>query len=135
VRRLEKINTHGLVNLATSFLDVTPMTNDKMFGDFLDALLADPGVDCAFVAVVPHVENLKTTDAECRDEDAVASRLIAASRRHGKPVVVSVNAGIHYQGMVKHFEEGGLPVFSDIRSAITALDSFVGYHVRKGTEG
>jgi 3-hydroxypropionyl-CoA synthetase (ADP-forming) len=130
VRRLEKINTHGLVNLATSFLDVTPMTNDIMFGDFLDALLSDPDVDCAFAAVVPHVENLKTTDDECRDPDAVATRLIAATKRHSKPVVVSVNAGNHYLGFVKYLEEGGLPVFTDIRSAITALDSFVSYHVK-----
>jgi acyl-CoA synthetase (NDP forming) len=64
--RLKAINTHGLVDIEASFLDVTPMTDDAMFADFLDAVLSDSGVDCAFVAMVPHVENLITTDGDCR---------------------------------------------------------------------
>lgn len=129
--RLTEINTHGLVDVGTSFLDVTPMTNDRMFADFLDAVLADPGVDCAFVALVPHIENLKTTDDCCREPDAVATLLIEKVRRHGKPVVVSINSGNHYQEMVRYLEENGLPVYSDIRSAIKALDVFVSWHVSK----
>jgi acyl-CoA synthetase (NDP forming) len=129
--RLTEINTHGLVDVGTSFLDVTPMTNDRMFADFLDAVLSDPGVDCAFVALVPHIENLKTTDDCCREPDAVATLLIEKVRRHGKPVVVSINSGNHYQEMVRYLEENGLPVYSDIRSAIKALDVFVSWHVSK----
>jgi acyl-CoA synthetase (NDP forming) len=120
-----------LVDVGTSFLDVTPMTNDRMFADFLDAVLSDPGVDCAFVALVPHIENLKTTDDCCREPDAVATLLIEKVRRHGKPVVVSINSGNHYQEMVRYLEENGLPVYSDIRSAIKALDVFVSWHVSK----
>lgn len=127
--RLKAINTHGLVDIEMSFLDVTPMTDDAMFADFVDAVLSDEGVDCAFVAVVPHVENLLTTDAICRKPEAVASRLIEVSKKHGKPIVMSVNSGNHYQGMVSYLEQNGLPVFTDIRSAIRALDVFVNYHV------
>ena len=129
--RLAEINTHGLVDVGTSFLDVTPMTNDKMFADFLDAVLSDPGVDCAFVALVPHIENLKTTDEVCREPDAVATLLIETVRRHGKPVVVSINSGNHYQELVRYLEENGLPVYSDIRSAIKALDVFTAWHVSR----
>jgi 3-hydroxypropionyl-CoA synthetase (ADP-forming) len=40
-----------------------------------------------------------------------------------------VNAGRHYQDFVAALEEGGLPVYSDIRSAITSLDTFVSYNL------
>jgi acyl-CoA synthetase (NDP forming) len=118
------------VDLGTSFLDVTPMTDDRMFVDFVDAILSDPGVDCAFVAIVPHIENLKTTDDVCREPDALAPMLVETVRRHGKPVVVSINSGNHYQELVRVFEENGLPVYSDIRSAIKALDVFTAWHMR-----
>jgi acyl-CoA synthetase (NDP forming) len=129
--RLKAINTHGLVDIEMSFLDVTPMTDDQMFADFVDAVLSDDGVDCAFIAIVPHVENIITTDENCRNPEAIASRLIEVSKKHGKPLVVSINSGNHYQGLVSYFEENGLRVFSDIRSAIRALDMFVSYHVKK----
>jgi len=129
--RISALNTHGLVDIGTSFLDVTPMTTDSMFADFVDAILSDPGVDCAFIALVPHIENLKTTDDVCRQPDAVASLLVDTVRRHGKPVVVSINSGNHYQELVRYLEECGLPVYSDIRSAIKALDVFVSWHVSR----
>jgi 3-hydroxypropionyl-CoA synthetase (ADP-forming) len=52
------------------------------------------------------------------------------ARRHAKPMVVSVNAGRHYADFVAALEEGGLPVYPDIRSAITSLDAFVSWCVR-----
>jgi 3-hydroxypropionyl-CoA synthetase (ADP-forming) len=129
--RLDEINVHGLVNTHSSFLDVTPMTDDAMFAAFADAVLSDEGVDCVFLAIVPHIENLYTTDEDCRRPDAVATLLIEVIRKHGKPVVMSINSGNHYQGLVRYFEENGVPVFQDIRSAIRALDTFVEYHVER----
>jgi 3-hydroxypropionyl-CoA synthetase (ADP-forming) len=129
--RLRRINTHGLANVGSSFLDVTPMSDDAMFCEFLEAVLADPGVDCAFTAFVPHIENLKTTDERCRDPDSVATRIIALAERSAKPLVVSINAGNHYLGLVRYLEEGGVPVFSDIRSAVKALETFTRYHVSR----
>lgn len=130
-QRLQVVNSHGLVDLGTSFLDVTPMTDDVMFAAFLDAILADPGVDCAFIGMIPHIENLKTTDDCCREPDAVAPLIIEVVNRHKKPVVMSINSGNHYQELVKCFEEEGIPVFSDIRSALKALDTFVSWHIKK----
>lgn len=127
--KLRKINRHGLVDTNMSFLDVTPMTDDTMFAEFVDAILSDESVDCAFVAIVPHIENLMTTDDVVRAPDSVASKLIAVSNKHNKPLVVSINSGNHYQELVKYLEENGLPVFSDIRSAIKALDVFTKHHV------
>ena len=45
-------------------------------------------------------------------------------------MVISVNAGRHYQDFVAILEEGGLPVYTDIRAAIRSLDTFVSYHTR-----
>jgi acyl-CoA synthetase (NDP forming) len=57
--------------------------------------------------------------------------LIEVIKRHGKPVVVSVNSGNHYQDLVAYLEENGIPVFPDIRSTIRSLDIYVGLPARK----
>lgn len=127
VEELKRLNVHGLVDTSTSFLDLTPMTDDRLYASFVETVLKDPGVDCLFVAVVPHVENLKTTADICLDEDALAPLLVNLGRKYNKPIVMSVNAGQYYQRMVQHLEENGLPVYADIRSAVRSLDTFVGY--------
>jgi acyl-CoA synthetase (NDP forming) len=125
VTRLNAINRHGLVDTASPFLDITPMADDAMYAQFVEAVIEDDGVDCVFVAIVPHAVSLKTVPETCRDSDSLACLLVEISRRHAKPMVVSVNAGRHYSDFVAALEEGGLPVYSDIRSAITSLDTFV----------
>jgi acyl-CoA synthetase (NDP forming) len=80
--------------------------------------------------VVPHAVSLKTVPETCRDADGLASLLVRIAQRHTKPMVVSVNAGRHYADFVAALEEGGLPVYPDIRSAITSLDAFVSWCVR-----
>ncbi len=125
--RLNEINRSGLVDTATPFLDITPMADDRMYADYVEAVLEDPGVDCVFVAVVPHAVTLKTVPETCRNADALAPLLVSLSRRHAKPMVVSVNAGRHYADFVSVLEEGGLPVYTDIRSAISSLDTFVSF--------
>jgi len=125
VEKLNAINRHGLVDTHSPFLDVTPMADDAMYAQFVEAVIEDEGVDCVFVAVVPHAVSLKTVPETCRDPDGLASLLIDISRRQSKPMVVSVNAGRHYADFVATMEEGGLAVYPDIRSAITSLDTFV----------
>ena len=131
VERLNVINRFGLVDTSTPFLDITPMADDAMYAEFVEAVTADEGVDCLFVAVVPHAVSLKTVPETCRDPDGLASLLVGISRRLAKPMVVSVNAGRHYGDFVAALEEGGLPVYADIRSAITSLDTFVSYRLAR----
>ncbi len=128
-RRLNAINRHGLVDTSSPFLDITPMADDAMYAQFVEAVIEDEGVDCVFVSVVPHAVSLKTVPETCRDPDGLAHLLVETSRRHAKPMVVSVNAGRHYGDFVAALEEGGLPVYPDIRSAITSLDTFVSFCV------
>ena len=125
--RIRELNTHGLVSIGTAFLDLTPMTDDVGYAAYIEAVLSDPGVDCLFVAIVPHIENLKTLPESFRDDDAIGPLLITAAKRHQKPIVVSVNAGKHFLPFVQYLEENGLPVYGDIRSAIRSLDAFAEY--------
>jgi len=131
VARLNAINSHGLVDTSSPFLDVTPMADDRMYAEFVEAVLRDPGVDCVFVAIVPHVVSLKTDPDTCRDADGVARRLVDLAAQHKKPLVVSVNAGRYYADFVSVLEEGGLPVYADVRLAISALETFLSYHLRQ----
>ena len=135
VERLNAINRYGLVDTSTPFLDITPMADDLMYADFVEAVIRDPGVDCVFVAVVPHAVSLKTDPETCRDPDGLASLLLGLAAHHDKPMVVSVNAGRYYADFVSILEEGGLPVYGDIRSAISSLDTFVSYRLRRARGG
>ena len=76
------------------------MADDRMYAQFVEAVIDDDGVDCVFVAVVPHAVTLKTVPETCRDPDGLASLLVDISRRHAKPMVMSVNAGRHYADFV-----------------------------------
>lgn len=132
VSKLNEINKFGLVDTSSPFLDITPMADDKMYADFVEAILQDDGVDCVFVAVVPHAASLKTIPETCFDPDSLANRLVGLSKKYSKPMVISVNAGRYYQDFVSILEENGLPVYGDIRSAIKSLDAFVSYRMEKG---
>ncbi len=127
LQKLAALNTHGLVDTRTSFLDLTPMTDDTGYAKYIETVLQDEGVDCMFVAVVPHIENLKTLENDYLDADAVFPLIADVARRYDKPIVVSVNSGNHYQHAVAYLEERGLPVYGNIHAAIRSLDAFVEY--------
>lgn len=135
VQKLDRINSHGLVDTSTPFLDITPMAGDKMYAEYVRAVVEDPNVDCVFVAIVPHAVTLKTTPDTCYDPDSLANLLVKLSKEYDKPLVVSVNAGRHYQDFVSIMELNGLPVYNDIRSAIKSLDVFVDYHMGLAPRG
>ena len=124
------------MDTSSPFLDITPMADDAMYAQFVEAVIEDDGVDCVFVAVVPHAVSLKTVPETCRDPGRPGAASSWRSRAaHAKPMVVSVNAGRHYADFVAVLEEGGLPVYPDIRSAITSLDTFVSYCVGRKVPG
>ena len=129
--KLYELNTHGLVNVPAPFLDVTPMTDDELFAKFIIAQLEDDNVDCVFAAVIPHVDNLQTTDDVCESKGAIAMRIIDIFNKYDKPMVVSVNAGSQFDKFVRVMEQAGVPVFKDIRSATRELERIVKYRLEK----
>lgn len=130
VEKLNQINKYGLVDTTSPFLDVTPMADDRMYADYVEAILQDENVDCVFAAIVPHAVTLKTIPENCKAPDSLANLIVNLSKKYNKPMVVSVNAGRYYQDFVSIMEQNGLPVYSDIRSAIKSLDRFVTYHIK-----
>ncbi|MGE0085474.1 MAG: acetate--CoA ligase family protein [Desulfococcaceae bacterium] len=127
--KLMKLDRTGLIDTSASFLDVTPMADDRLYADFIETVLEDENTDCVFVSVVPHTNTLKTDPQTCRDPDSLAVLLSALHRKYPKPIVVSVNAGRYYQEFVSLLEENGLPVYTDIRAAIKSLDRFAAWHL------
>ncbi len=128
-KRIDEINNHGLANTSMSIMDVSPMTDDAMYRDFIEAALQDKGVHCVFVGIVPHVEKIKSTPAVCNDPDSLANLIVDLYKKYNKPLVVSVNAGELYSHFVDIMEAAGIPVYPDIRSAVNSLECFVRYHV------
>jgi acyl-CoA synthetase (NDP forming) len=124
-------SVNGLVNVPASFLDVTPMTDDALFGQFLSTVMEDSNVDCIFVAVIPHAESLMTTDDVCDKPEAIANQIINIFHKYDKPMVVTVNAGQQFDKFVRVMEDAGVPVFKDIRSATRELERFVKYRLEK----
>jgi len=127
--KLRKLDRTGLIDTASSFLDVTPMADDRLYADFIETVLLDENTDCVFVSVVPHTNTLKTDPQTCRDPDSLAMLLAELHHNYAKPIVVSVNAGRYYQEFVSLLEENGLPVYTDIRAAIKSLDRFAAWHL------
>lgn len=129
--RIDALNRHGLVNTSMSILDVTPMTDDLLFKDFIETALQDDAVDCVFVGIVPHVDNIKATPTTCNDENSLANLIVNLYKKYDKPLVVSVNGGEYYSHFVDVIESAGIPVYQDIRSAVRSLERFVRYHINK----
>jgi len=131
IRRLRQLDVHGLVDLSTALLDVTPMANDQLFTDYVETVLQDPNVDAVFVSIVPHSNALKSGPDRARDPDGMASLLVQLAHRYEKPLVVSVNGARYYDEFVAVMEEGGLPVYRNPRAAVQALNTFVRYHLHR----
>ena len=129
--RLEKINKSGLVAITSTFLDISPMSDDQDYADYIEVLMQDDKVDSIFVSVIPHLNILKTDPERFDEPGSLGNQLVRIFRTYDKPMVVSVNAGNYYSDFVSLMEENGVPVFSDIRAAMHALDMFVSHNLEK----
>lgn len=130
IEKLRRIDVHNLVDLSSALLDITPMANDQIYADYVETVLQDDNVDCVFIGIVPHSNAIKSAPAVAADPDGLANRLIQLSRKYKKPLVVSVNGARYYDKFVELLEEGGLPVYRNIRAAVHSLDTFVSYHLK-----
>lgn len=115
-------------------LDVTPVADDAAFAGCVDALLADPGIDCAVVSPVPMTDALQTLPpAENHKENidqpgSIGWRLVELFRKSSKPFVVNIDAGAAYQPLVDLLTAAGVPVFRHSDRALRFLSKFV--HLR-----
>lgn len=112
-------------------LDVTPVADDAAFYGCAEAVLEDPGVDCAAISPVPMTPAMRTLapsaegGAGILDPESFAQRIIALFRRTDKPFVVNIDAGKVYDPMCELLEEAGIPVFRRSDEALRFLRRYV----------
>ncbi len=127
---LEQARIAALVNV-TNPLDITPMANDGVHLGCMEALLADDGVDVAVFGNVPLTPNVQTLPRGLSERDVFdapngyGNRTIQLFRASEKPFVVVIDAGRHYDDLVRLLESGGVPVFRDADRATTILGRYV----------
>jgi acyl-CoA synthetase (NDP forming) len=113
-----------------AFLDLSPMVADDRFAEAVDILLSADEVDAVCVSIVPHAEFVHTTDEEVdADDNNLAARIVAISRRRWKPIVVSVNVLPGADSVFNRFcavlESGGVPTFPSAGRAMSSLNEFI----------
>ncbi|MEX1378168.1 MAG: acetate--CoA ligase family protein [Eubacteriales bacterium] len=124
---LDELDKLGLMGKSTAILDVTPMTDDVLYGKIIQTMIDDDAVDHIVVGIIPHVDIIKTTKETCHDEDGLANTIVKLFNSTTKPIVVSVNAGEIYKEFVKIMESNGVPVYNNIRDAMRSLNAYVAY--------
>lgn len=108
-------------------MDLTPMADDAVFADVVQAVLEDDGVDLAVVGLVPFSVDLETLEAgPDHDEnvagpDAIATRLIRLWDETTKAWAVAVDAGDRYDPLRRLLGEHGVPVFPTADEAVRIL--------------
>jgi acyl-CoA synthetase (NDP forming) len=112
-------------------LDVTPQADDAAFCACAEAVLADPGVDCAVISPVPMTPAMKTLapgpgyTESIFDPGSTSSRLAELFRATDKPFVVNLDAGAPYDAMAAQLEEAGVPVFRRADDAMAFLRRYI----------
>lgn len=129
--KMIELDKLGLMGKSTAIMDVTPMTDDVLYGKIIQAMIDDETVNHIVVGIIPHVDIIKTTEENCHDEDGLANIIVKLFNSTKKPIVVSVNAGEVYKEFVKIMEENGVPVFENIRDAMTSLNAYVSHNLPK----
>ena len=109
---------------------MTPVADDAAFIGCAEAVLEDPGVDCAVISPVPMTPAMRTLGPSLDgrpsilDPESFAQRIIALFRRTDKPFVVNVDAGKVYDPMCELLEEAGILVFRRSDEALRFLRKY-----------
>jgi acyl-CoA synthetase (NDP forming) len=125
-------------------IDITPVADDKTFAQVAEAMLADPGVDCAVISPLPMSPAMQTLapapshKEDLRGEGSTPNRLIQLFKKTDKPFVVSIDTGDPYEPMVDMLEDAGIPVFRHSDEAVFFLRRYIHFRLQKaaytGTE-
>ncbi|MEN6559970.1 MAG: acetate--CoA ligase family protein [Acidobacteriota bacterium] len=132
-RILESLRPLGIDKLLDIHnpLDVTPVADEAAFMNSVQAVVEDPGVDCAVISNVPLTKALQTLPAgEGHGEDMArpggfAARTIELFRATDKPVVVNIDAGPLYDPLAARLEKAGIPVFRRADEALRFLRTYI----------
>ncbi|MFC2157801.1 acetate--CoA ligase family protein [Acidobacteriota bacterium] len=113
-------------------VDITPVANDEVFCQAVEAILDDPDVDCAVISPMPMSPAMNTLPpSDFHREDlcrpgSTPLRLIEIFRKTDKPFVISIDTGEIYRPMRDLLEDNGIPIFSHCDAALGFLRKFIG---------
>jgi acyl-CoA synthetase (NDP forming) len=113
-----------IVNVS-AMLDVTPMSDDKIYVGCSEIFLSDDNVDCLLISMLPYTVRLDATAEHMLQAENTATRLIDLMNRFDKPIVVSISTSPLYAPLIDALESGGIPVYSTAQRAIKSLEGFV----------
>jgi acyl-CoA synthetase (NDP forming) len=127
---LETLNIQRLQDVRNP-LDTTPVADDSVFADCVQAMLEDENVDCAIVSPVPMTPSMQTlVPSRFHEENvyhprSIAMRLIDIFHKTDKPFVVNIDAGDIFNPMVDCLEQAGVPTFRRSDVAVKFLRKYI----------
>jgi acyl-CoA synthetase (NDP forming) len=120
-------------------IDLTPIMGDEGYEAVMRAVLIDPGVDVGLMACVPLTGALNTLARgeghrdDVHHEDSLPSRMLKLRQSTDKAWVAVVDAGPHYNAMVKRLEDGGIPTFRTADRALRLFNVFCRERMKRKT--
>ena len=118
-------------------LDLTPMANEVVYLNVMNAFLDDENVDALIVGLVPLTPAIKTlpkSSESLRLDDfssksALPFQLRQSLIRSQKPVVFVVDGGKLYDDFAEAIEKSGFPCFRDADVAIQIFQKYLDYRI------
>ncbi|HRY73029.1 MAG TPA: acetate--CoA ligase family protein [Spirochaetia bacterium] len=132
--RLEKVFAKARISEIVDVhnpIDLTPMADDEAYEESFRAVLADPGVDCGVVGIVPLSAMINTLAAgpahkeDVTRDDSLAGRYGRLIKETEKPWVAVVDAGDLYDPLARELLARGVPTFRSADSALKMLNLWV----------
>ena len=133
--RLEKVFAKARISEIVDVhnpIDLTPMADDEAYEESFRAVLADPGVDCGVVGIVPLSAMINTLAAgpahkeDVTRDDSLAGRYGRLIKETEKPWVAVVDAGDLYDPLARELLSRGVPTFRSADRALKMLNLWMG---------
>jgi len=127
---LKKLGIHRFQDVRNP-LDTTPVADDAVFAECVQALLEDDNVDCAVISPVPMTPSMQTLtpgrihDENLYDPESIVMRLIDIFHKTDKPFVVNIDAGDIFDPVVNCLEQAGVPTFRRSDIAVIFLRKYI----------
>ncbi|MFI5386626.1 MAG: indolepyruvate oxidoreductase subunit beta [Fimbriimonadales bacterium] len=120
------LEQHGLAKLVSlrNPLDLTPMANERAYGEIVRLALEQEDVDAVIVSCVPLAPSLHTLSGDLASPGSFL-HLAEEWRKSEKPVVFVVDAGREYDALASEVQDRGVPVFRSADEAMRRLSQWM----------
>jgi acyl-CoA synthetase (NDP forming) len=134
-RALETLGIHRIQDVHNP-LDTTPVADDSVFAECVEAMLEDKNVDCAVVSPVPMSPAMQTLlpgrfhEENLYNPKGIVMRLIDIFHKTEKPFVVNIDAGDIFDPIEDCLEQAGVPTFRRADIAVQFLRKYINNRLR-----